>query len=285
MRHWPPQQKQDAGGSHYNRIVHFVYSFIRALYSMKPACICSFATNSCLYDMKVFLLSLSYSNPGSTVVIFVDTDVKAMVESLDDLKLNLTMICNLDSYSNKNRQQLERQGTWSLFQMTKAALLDYCLATYPDALFLDSDIFVINEIEIPDSCELALSPHYISEHTTRLYGYYNGGCVWTNNKTMPEKWRMYTKKSRFHDQASLEDCAKIFTTKVFDSNHNLSWWREDLDVESYYSVDQNNIYYKNRPIIFVHTHFNNDAYKKFNDLIRNMLRKCESKRNHADVLA
>lgn len=251
---------------------------------MKPACICSFATNSCLYDMKLFLLSLSYSNPGSTVVIFVDKYVQAMVESLTNLKLNLTMVCNLDSYSNKNRQQLEKDGTWSLFQMTKSELLDYCLAMYPDALFLDSDIFVINEIDIPESCELALSPHYISARVTDVHGYYNGGCVWTSNKTMPEKWRMYTTSSRYHDQASLEDCAKVFKTKKFESNYNISWWREDLDIASYYTVDKHNIYYKNRPIIFVHTHFDNNMYARFNNLIRTLLRKCESKRDLAHIL-
>lgn len=252
---------------------------------MKPACICSFATNTCLYDMKLFLLSLSYSNPGSTVVIFVDTYVRAMVDSLTNLKLNLTMVCNLDSYSNKTRQQLENDGTWSLFQMTKSQLLDHCLAMYPDALFLDSDIFVINEITIPDSCELALSPHYISEHRTKVHGYYNGGCVWTNNKTMPEKWRFYTETSRYFDQASLEDCAKIFITKEFESNYNISWWREDLNDASNFMVDHNNIFYKNRPIIFVHTHFNNNSYARFNNLIRTLLRRCESKRELAHILA
>lgn len=253
---------------------------------MKPSCVCSFATNGCLYDMRLFLLSLSYSNPSVTVILFVDDDVQTMIHSLENLDLKLTMFSNLNEYSNKNRVQMEKEGTWINFQMTKSKIMDYCLSIYPDVLFLDSDVFVINEIIIPDSCDLALSPHYIRKLSTDSVGYYNGGCIWTNNKQMPEKWRFYTETSRFFDQASLEDCSRLFDTKEFGENYNISWWRlnqsdeDSSQILSYFSFNNDNVYYKDNPIIFVHTHFNNNSteYNEFNILIRIIIELCNAKK-------
>jgi hypothetical protein len=233
--------------------------------------------------MKLFLLSLAYSNPDSTVVVFVDKDIQTMIQGLGKLRLKLTMVENLNEYSGKHRKQMESEGIWSTFQMTKSKILEYCLALYPDVLFLDSDILVINEITVPDSCELALSPHYIRKMDTDRFGYYNGGCVWTNNKDMPSKWRLYTETSRFFDQASLEDCAKIFTTKVFGENYNISWWRvlqsdePPAKMSSYFSYKRDNIYFKGKPIVFVHTHFTDETYAGFNNMIRNLLMLCKAK--------
>ena len=249
---------------------------------MKPSCVCSIATNACVYDMKLFLLSLSYSNPGLPVILFVDDDVQTMIQSLGNLDIKLSIISNLNEYSNKNREKMVNEGIWTEFQMTKSRIMDHCLSIYPDVLFLDSDIFVINEIIIPDSCDLALSPHYIRKRDTDQFGYYNGGCLWTNNKNMPEKWRLYTETSRFFDQASLEDCAKIFNTKEFGENYNISWWRLNQSDESpsqilsYFSLNDNNLYYKGNPVIFIHTHFNHNI--RFNDLMRNFISRCNAKK-------
>jgi len=248
---------------------------------MKPSCICSFATNTCIYDMKLFLLSLAYSNPQTIVVLFVDNDVKHMIDSLGNINLRLTVLSNLNEYSNKNRKQMEREGIWAKFQMIKSIIMEYCLNIYPDTLFLDSDVFVINELSIPESCELALSPHYIRKSETDLYGYYNGGCVWTNNKEMPAIWRKYTETSRFYDQASLEDCARVFTTKEFGNNYNISWWRvspgETSDtLKSELTFDKDNIYFRGNPVIFVHTHFSDKS--EFNVMIRNLLFRSDAKK-------
>ena len=250
-----------------------------------PSCICSFATNTCMYDMKLFVQSLSYSNPGLSVVLFVDDIVRDMITELGPLNLTLTMVSHLNEYSNKNRDQMEKDGSWTQFQMIKSTVLDYCLNLYSDALFLDSDIFVINRITIPESCDLALSPHYIRKNITDRNGYYNGGCVWTSNKDMPSKWREFTKTSRYFDQASLEDCAKVFNTKEFGENYNVAWWRINSSqdspaiMESYCTHDKDNIYFKGAPLIFVHTHFKVPAYNKFNNLVRNLLDKSDAKKD------
>ena len=118
---------------------------------------------------------------------------------------------------------------------------------------------------------------------TDRFGYYNGGCVWTKNKAMPTKWREFTETSRFFDQASLEDCAKIFNTKEFGENYNISWWRvlqsdeSASKMTSYFSYNRTNIFFKGKPIIFIHTHFTDTTYAGFNNMIRNLLLMCKAK--------
>ena len=58
-----------------------------------------------------------------------------------------------------------------------------------------------------------------------MYGYYNGGMLWTNQKSLPDKWKEYTKTSRYHDQAAIEDLARCFSYFEFGENYNFSWWR------------------------------------------------------------
>jgi len=228
-----------------------------------------------MIDMKIFLLSLSSTNPGSKVVLFVDDKIHLMIKEISNLNLEMTIIENLNSYSDKTRDAMVKAGTWTDFQMIKSNILDYCLNIYKDVLYLDCDIFIINEIEIPDSCELVLSPHYINNNLSDKYGYYNGGCVWTKNKEMPAKWREFSKTSRFFDQASLEDCAKIFNTKEFGENYNIIMER-DLKFNDF-TYDKINIYLKGKPIIFFHTHFNNTSQANFNHIISSLIGKCNSK--------
>ena len=249
---------------------------------MKPSCICTFATDSCIYDLKLFLLSMNISNPDTNVVVFVDDTTKAAVDGLDLSSLKIEVVSNLNRYSGKNRQQMEMNGTWSDFQMVKSQIIQHCLEKFPDVLFLDSDIFIINPIEIPDDAhtyDIGLSPHYIKKSDTDKYGYYNGGVVWTNNKSLPSAWRDYTKRSRYFDQASLEDCARQFKTFTFPEHYNVSWWRltqstESYDtITSYFSHDETNVYYKKKPIAFVHTHFTNSNLNYFNFIVKAYLRK------------
>lgn len=255
---------------------------------MIPSCICSFATNNVEFDCKIFLKSLSCVHPNMNVILFVDNYIENMVKNMVDISLNINTVCILDLYSNKNRAQMEQEGIWTDFQMIKSNLIDYGLSCYPDVLYLDCDICFINPIEWNNvgDYSLLLSEHYISKWCTDQHGYYNGGVIWTNDNNFPEKWRTFTQTSRYFDQASLEDCAIFFKTGIIEENCNVAWWRIELADESrekmltYFSVNDENIFYKNQPIIFVHTHFdiNNQNYSCFNAKICELLDKCKNKK-------
>ena len=51
---------------------------------------------------------------------------------------------------------------------------------------------------------------YGKKSNTDEVGYFNGGCMWTKNKKIPDDWIEFTKRSRYHDQASLEDLARKY---------------------------------------------------------------------------
>ena len=256
---------------------------------MEPCCFCSLATNSAKDEIKLFLLSLSYCNPGSNVILFVDEVIENFIHSdsqLNNLDLKLELVVKLNDYTNKDRNQMERDGIWNNFMIIKADVIDYCLNKFSDVLFLDSDIFLLNKFTIPidkNEYDLVLSPHYISKNITDTYGYFNGGVIWTSNKLFTERWRENTLHSRYFEQASLENCAEEFKTFHLSENYNFSWWRLDYGdknpniIKSYLTYDNENIYYKQLPLIFVHTHFKYPQYNNFNQLIISTLQNIPSK--------
>jgi hypothetical protein len=253
---------------------------------MIPSCFCTFATNMVKEDFQLFLQSLAHVHPGVNVVLFVDEEINNLIhDKFNNIDLKLDITVNLNKYSSKTRQIMEHECIFKEFTIIKAHLIEYSLSKFPDSLFLDADIFIINKIDIniSNDCDLILSPHYIKSRDTDLYGYYNSGFVWTSNKSFPQKWREFTVHSRFFEQASLEDCSKVFNTCSLGENYNFSWWRVDQSdenrdiISSYLSHDEHNIYYKNMPLVFVHTHFHINQYNNFNNLIKSTLQKVKDK--------
>jgi hypothetical protein len=229
----------------------------------QPSSFCSMATANCANELIGLLLSLSVHHPTTPVVCLVDTPTKEQIESLSaPLRCPLLLHTVLDPYNGKDRKQMEREGVWVDFQMMKSRAIDIALESYADTMFLDSDIFLFNPIQCIDSSkQIGVSPHYIRKRDTDKFGYYNGGALWTRDKTVPAAWREFTKTSRFYDQASIEDLARTYSFFEFPEQCNVSWWRIVQAEESIESmikcigVSGNQVLYKKKPICFVHTHF------------------------------
>lgn len=252
---------------------------------MIPSTFCTFATNVCADDLTILLKSLSKYHTNSVVFIFVDTPTHEHILTLDlNLQLNITV--NLDMFTSNTRHEMVMNGSWTDFQLIKSNVIDHALSQYSDVLYLDADIMITNPIvlDISGDDELVLSPHYIKESDVRLYGYFNGGFIWTSSKQFALKWREFTKTSRYYDQASLEECARYFKTKFLTQNYNIAEWSLWQSEESpgkmiqYLSIDANNIYFKNNPIIFFHHHFKRDTNHRFNHIVYELLSRCDSKR-------
>ena len=250
---------------------------------MIPSSFCALSTYNCHHELYTMLLSLSIYHRNALVICVVDTKTKDSIESYHPKpRLNIKWEVMLDKYSDLNRKQMEAIGVWDTFQMMKAKAIEVALIHSNDTLFLDSDIIILDTIDcIDNSKQLGVSPHYIKKKDTDKFGYYNGGVLWTNQKTLPNNWIEFTKKSRFYDQASIEELVKNYDYFEFDENYNMSWWRmfqSELSPEEIYqnfNVIGNQINYKNKPLKFVHTHF----YDKkgisgiFNKAIIDMLTK------------
>jgi hypothetical protein len=231
-----------------------------------PNSFCFIANYNCHLEVIGMLLSLSLHHPNSIVYGFVDNKTKIHIEKcVPKIKLDLRLVSNLEKYKNKNRVQLTSSGEWSQFQMEKANVIDYALKSSTDTLFLDSDIFILNKIYVDKNKDIGVSPHWTNKQITDEFGYYNGGVLWTKNKNIPKDWIEFTKKSRYFDQASIEDLVKKYSHYKFGEEANIGFWtvRFPLNSEntdkllSYIKVKNNNIYYKDKPLQFIHAHIIN----------------------------
>ena len=254
---------------------------------VEPSSFCTMCTYTCYKELIGLLLSLSIHHPGAKFYCMVDTKTKEEIDKMTPkINLNIFFKVILDKYTGLNRQMMEQMNIIKEFWNNKADIISYALQFENDVLFLDSDIFILSKIDdIDNQKELGLSPHYIRKSDTDKFGYYNGGCVWTKNKEIPLIWKNHTVNSRFVDQASLEDLAKDYKNSMFEfpKNYNFSWWRvfqSDVSpqiIANKVNVQNNSIYYENKPLKFVHTHFthSDEASLQFNNLIVSYLHRCK----------
>jgi hypothetical protein len=248
---------------------------------------CTFATNGYINELKILIQSLSINNPNSKLIIFSDSIIKTELELFlkeHPLFLEIEILIKLDKYTNTNRQIMEKTGIFKEFTIIKADLIEYALTKYEYTVFLDSDILVVNPISLPEdykSFDIGLCPHFILPKYVSKVGYFNSGFIFSSNKDFPTYWRNATKKSRYFEQASLENCAKKFKTFNFGENYNVAWWKIELGFRpktlaySLLTSDLTNIYYNKNPIIFIHSHFNQKS--RFNEVIFNILKNSEDK--------
>jgi len=203
--------------------------------------------------------------------------------------LNITWILDLDPFTGMNRFEMINKGIWSDFQMKKASVMRKALEKEDDTLFLDADILLLNKIVLPINSvysviTLGVSPHYINKKDTDKYGYYNGGMLWSKDPKIEEKWVNFTKTSRYFDQASIEDLVDDSKGNYFEfgEEYNFSWWRVDQSDQSpeqiiaNLSTKESSIYYKDKPLRCVHTHFDTirTIISNFNKVIIQNLIKC-----------
>lgn len=241
----------------------------------KPSSFSTMCTSNCAYELIGLLLSLSIFHPNAKVYILTDTKTKEIISNLTPSpRLDIIFYSELDKYDGMNRAIMEKKGIWSDFQMSKATIINYALQTSSDTLLLDSDIIITDTIDDIDiSKDIGISPHYMRKDITDKYGYYNGGMLWTKNENVPDKWIEFTKTSRYFDQASIEDLAKTFTHFEFGDNYNVQAWRMQLSNEGEHNFvtnvtfKQDKVYYKSKPLKFIHTHFLDNRFNKFNNLL------------------
>lgn len=246
----------------------------------KPNSFCFISTYNCHNEIVGMLLSLSIHHNNATVYGLVDSKTYDLLNNMIPIiQLNLQLRCTLDQYSNKNRQQMVSENIWNEFQMQKTNVIEFALLSSNDTLFLDSDILFLAPINnIDKTKDIGLSPHYIKKSNTDEVGYYNGGCLWTKNKNIPNDWRYFTKFSRYHDQASLEDLAKKYSYQEFGEEINFMPWRvligiDPQQVVNNINIKDNKLNYKNNELVFIHTHFLDQRFFQVNNIFINALRK------------
>ena len=244
---------------------------------VRPSSFCTICTSNCAFECIGLLLSLSVYHPNETIYIICDTKTKRTISEMTPTpRLKIIFMVELDEYDGMGRREMMMQDVWTNFQMMKANVISRALENEPDTLLLDCDIIITGVIdEIDSSKDLGVSPQFIRQEFVDKTGYYNGGMLWTKNKTVPADWIQFTKDSRYHDQASIEDLVRNYSYFEFGDNYNVQCWRLTLSEESPEQIAERftsrvgdaNVYYNNKPIKFIHTHFNDARFETFNKLV------------------
>jgi len=283
--HFQGQSKHLLDRVKLNNILQLNTNFLSVPSSFSTLC-----TKECKQELIGFLLSLSLHHPNAKTYVICDNDTKTYIEnSTPQPRLEIIWYPELDKYSQYNRVQMEENGLWSDFQMEKATIIKKALEKEEDTLLLDSDTIILDTLYVDKTKELGVSPQFIKNEYVNKTGYYNGGMLWTNQKTLPTKWIEYTKTSRYYDQASIEDLTKYYTFFEFGENYNLQTWRFILGIEnsekilSYLNIKNNKIYYKNEPLKFIHTHFNLTRFNQINSFFIQLMNKVQLWRELAIV--
>jgi hypothetical protein len=256
---------------------------------MIPSSFCTICTSTCVNELKGFLMSLSLFHSNEKIYILCDTITKQTIDDfIKSHKINLQIIwfIELDKYTKLNRSTMELLDIWSDFQMSKSIIIDKTLEIEKDTLFLDCDIVLLHKIDgvLEGDYDIGVSPGFVNKEIERKYGKYNGGMLWVKNKSVPEKWREFTKSSRYYDQASIEDLVKEFKSFEFGDNYNLQTWRFVVGEEhatkimSYIHPRNGYIDYKNKPLKFVHTHFNVKHFENINNYFKMMIKESKMKK-------
>ena len=242
---------------------------------MIPSSFCTICTSSCKQELVGFLLSLSIHHQNATVYVMCDSNTHQEIDYMTPkILLNIVWLIDLNKYSQMNRAEMEAAGIWSEFQMAKATVIKKALENEKDTLFLDSDTIILDTLDgVVKGKQIGVSPQFIKQVNVDETGYYNGGMLWTNQKTLPQDWIEFTKTSRYFDQASIEDLEKKYNSFEFGENYNLQTWRfivgkeDSQTIASYLNVDQisGKLMYKDKPLKFIHTHFNSPRFKPIND--------------------
>ena len=156
---------------------------------VKPSSFCTVCTKNCVDELVGFLLSLSIHHKNEKVYVMCDTEsYEKIIGITPQPKLNITWLKTLDKYSKYDRDKMVELGIWGEFQMAKADVISEALKTEKDTLFLDSDTIILDMLDdIDNTKELGVSPQFIKKKNVDETGYYNGGMLWTNQRSLPDK--------------------------------------------------------------------------------------------------
>jgi len=245
---------------------------------MEPSSFCTICTQNCKQEIVGLLLSLSIHHPHSKIYIFSDTEIKNYIDNLTPKpKLEIIWIVNLDKYSHLNRRAMEQKGIFGNFLENKMNVMKEALTKHSDTLFIDSDTIILDKLYIDYSKDVGLSRQYITDKYVKITGYYNAGLIWTKNIEVVNTWKTLIDYSNHCPEQINMVMLREFSYFEFGENYNLQSWRFELGleprnvIESHVNIKDNKLFYKDQPLKFIHTHFNDMRFKLFNSFMVNKM--------------
>ena len=249
----------------------------------QPAAIATLANRHAIDDLRIFFASLQLWNVNlPPVYMYCCSEVLSYLDKEIPYKGPLFCKVVLDAYSKLDRSNMEQlpseNGLTNLFHdftQEKCDLMDWALKSLPEhesekgVLFCDADLCWLGPLpSIPNGKTLGLSPHGIHPNDEALYGTYNAGLVWMNDRAYPSLWKQACKHSRFFEQAALENLDDLTDEQQiyrFGQEHNYGWWRlfqspngiayQKSKWSILQSKDHSGLLVDKKPVSCIHTHW------------------------------
>ena len=246
----------------------------------KPSSFSTLCTSNCANELVGLLLSLSIFHSCARVYVICDTKTKRIIDEITP-KPRLELCCHLelDKYDGMNRQEMERNGLFGEFLSYKMKVMDYALSENADTMLLDCDIIITDVLDdIDSSKEVGLSPQFIKQEYVDKTGFYNAGMLWTNTKSVTKSWLDSINHSHScPEQINMMRLTEKYNWFEFGDNYNLQCWRmylSSVDINKFITSKPNDkLYYKNKPLKFIHTHFYDKRFTHFNQQVISHLNK------------
>lgn len=243
---------------------------------VKPNSFCTISTYTCYFELVGLLLSLSIYHPNEKIYILTDTKTKNYIDTITPQpKLDIHWFIELDMYDGMNRQIMERKGIFGQFLKNKMKVINYALEFNNDTLLLDSDIIITDTInDIDNTKDVGISPQFITQEHINNTGFYNAGILWCKSTEISNFWSsIISNNHSCPEQINMIDLKK-YSYFEFGENYNLQCWRYYLSPEGSSKIANNitfstndKLYYKKKPLKFIHTHFLDKRFAVFNQLI------------------
>jgi hypothetical protein len=243
---------------------------------VKPSSFSSICTCNCAFELVGLLLSLSVFHPNEKMFILCDTKTKEIIDNMTPQpRLQITWFIELDKYDGMNRQIMEKNRVFGEFLKNKMKVIKYALTQTNDTMLLDTDIIITDTInDIDDTKDVGLSPQFITHEYVSKTGYYNAGMLWCKTTHVAHTWETCIDHSNHCPEQINMIGLRKYSYFEFGENYNLQCWRLMLSVEPpqqianhITSLPNDKLYYKNKPLKFVHTHFLDKRFEQFNNLI------------------
>ena len=198
-------------------------------------------------DFQVFVKTLEVWHPDAALYIYTDSPTAAKISGLR-CKPTLHLRTAMDAYVGLNRAMMEASAgrkyasLFTDYTYEKAEALRWVLGGEEAAAgvwFMDADIVHCAPLpSIPTTAEIALSPHMIRAADERMFGKYNAGFFWIKNAALIDVWCAAAPRSRFFEQAPLEEVAAAAAGALheFPVQVNFGWWRMYQGIEPPHAI-------------------------------------------------
>jgi hypothetical protein len=252
-------------------------------------------------EFTIWAKSVEVWHPDAAAYVFTDDDTLPLFAELKT-KLKIFTRSNLSKYTGLTRTDMEARDSsnynslWTEFMYEKAEVIRWAftqLSAATDGVwFNDADIVHTAPLpHIPEDKTIGLSPHYIRLGDEVRFGRYNGGYFWILDPKLLDVWIAAAPKSRFYEQAALEEVAAVAATTLYEfpPNINFGWWRMFQGTESpniiasRFSIHRGDrsigLRYDNAPLQSIHSHMDDlttSANGAFNKWLNSMSAKLNS---------